>query len=130
MKYEPQHFTAPDGTDMVVLTAESNDRLRALAYEAEEIVDARTARARIDRGEGTIPADVLNMMIDEQLHPIAAWRRYRGLSQAKLARCSGLSQVWISRIENGGGHGSRDTRRKLADALDAPLWALDEDFDG
>lgn len=130
MKHEPQHFTAPDGTDMVVLTAEAYDQLRALAEEGEEIVDAHAIRMRVNNGEGTIPADVLKMILDERLHPIAAWRRYRGLSQAKLARSSGLSQVWIGRIESGGGYGSRDTRRKLAQALDAPLWALDEDFDG
>jgi DNA-binding XRE family transcriptional regulator len=130
MKYEPQHFTAPDGTDMVVLTADAYAELRALADEGGEIVDARAVRARINSGEGAIPSDVLNMILDEGLPPIAAWRRYRGLSQAKLARLSGLSQVWIGRIEAGGGYGSRETRRKLAEALDAPLWALDRDMDG
>jgi ribosome-binding protein aMBF1 (putative translation factor) len=130
MKYEPQHFTAPDGTDMVVLTAEAYEELRALAEEGEEIVDARALRGRIESGEGTIPSDVLAMIVDDGMHPIAAWRRHRGLSQAKLAHRSGLSQVWIGRIESGGGYGSRDTRRKLAEALDAPLWALDQDFDG
>ena len=129
MKHEPQHFTAPDGTDMVVLTADAYDELRALADEGEEIVDARAIRGRISR-EGTIPSEVLKLILDEGMHPIAAWRRHRGLSQAKLARQSGLSQVWIGRIEAGGGFGSRHTRRKLAAALDAPLWALDEDFEG
>jgi transcriptional regulator with XRE-family HTH domain len=51
--------------------------------------------------------------------------RYRGLSQAALAARAGLSQVWISRIEAGGGHGTPATRRKLAKALEAPLWALE-----
>lgn len=130
MKHEPQHFTAPDGTDMVVITAEAYEELRTLADEGEEVADARTIRGRIDKGEGTIPSDVLKLILDEGLRPIAAWRRYRGLSQAKLARSSGLSQVWIGRIEAGGGYGSRETRRKLAEALDAPLWALDEEFEG
>ena len=130
MKYEPQHFTGPDGTDMVVLTAEAYDRLRALADEGEDIADAGAIRTRINSGEGTIPSEVLELILDDGVHPIAAWRRHRGLSQAKLARRSGLSQVWIGRIEGGGGYGSRDTRRKLAEALDAPLWALDEDFEG
>lgn len=130
MKHEPQHFTAPDGTDMVVMTAEAYDELRVLAEEGEEVADAHAIRARIESGEGTIPSDVLNLIVDEGIHPIAAWRRYRGLSQAKLARRSGLSQVWIGRIEGGGGYGSRETRRKLAEALDAPLWALDEEFEG
>lgn len=129
MKHEPQHFTAPDGTDMVVMTADAYDELRALAEEGKEIADARSIRGRIDRGEGTIPSDVLKLILDEEIHPIAAWRRYRRLSQAKLARLSGLSQVWVGRIEAGGGYGSRETRRKLAEALDAPLWALEEDFE-
>ena len=85
------------------------------------------SRRAFDAGEGTLPGEVLDMILDGGRHPIAAWRRYRGLSQAALARKAGLSQVWISRIERGGGHGSRATRRKLADALDAPLWALEDE---
>ncbi len=54
------------------------------------------------------------------------WHRHRGLSQAALAAKAGLSQVWISRIERGGGYGSRETRRKLAEALEAPVWGLEE----
>ena len=74
---------------------------------------------------GMMPGEVLNAILDGGLNPIAAWRRYRGLSQAELARRTGLSQVWLSRIENGDGTGSAATRRKLAEALDAPVWALE-----
>jgi ribosome-binding protein aMBF1 (putative translation factor) len=118
MNYEPQHFTAPDGTEMVVLRAQDYQRLRALAEDGEDVVAAMAIKARIDAGEGTVPGEVVKLMIVDDLHPVAAWRRYRGLSQAALARKAKLSQVWISRIERGGGYGSRATRRKLADALD------------
>ena len=37
----------------------------------------------------------------------------------------GLSQVSLSRIESGGGAGSAATRRKVAEALEAPVWALE-----
>ena len=126
MSYEPQTFSAPDGTEMVVLPAAEYARLKSLAEEGEEVGDAQKALARIEAGEGTVPGEVLNMILDEGLHPIAAWRRYRGLSQAGLARKAKLSQVWISRIERGGGYGSRRTRRKLAEALEAPAWALED----
>lgn len=126
MKYQPQHFTAPDGTDMVVLRTTDYERLQALAEDAEDALDALAIKARIDAGEGTVPGDVVHMLIVDELHPVAAWRRYRGFSQAALARRAGLSQVWISRIERGGGYGSRETRIKLALALDAPVWALDD----
>jgi transcriptional regulator with XRE-family HTH domain len=129
MNIAVQRFQTPEGTEMVVLPAKEYDRLAALAAEGEELADARATLARIDAGEGTMPGEVLGAILDEGLHPIAAWRRHRGLSQAELARRTGFSQVWLSRIENGGGTGSAATRRKLAEALDAPVWALEDDGD-
>jgi DNA-binding XRE family transcriptional regulator len=127
MTYQPQRFSAPDGTEMVVLRASDFERLQALAEDGEDVVAALAAEARIAGGEGTVPGEVVKLMIDDGLSPLAAWRRYRGLSQADLAARAGLSQVWVSRIEAGGGHGSLATRRKLAKALEAPVWALEED---
>ena len=127
MRHEPQSFAAPDGTEMVILTAAEYTRLRMLAGEAEDVTDARTVAAGIAAGDGTMPGPVLAYMLDDGLSPIAAWRRYRGMSQAELAGRAGLSQVWISRIEAGGGHGTPATRRKLAKALDAPVWALESE---
>lgn len=126
-RYEPQSFAAPDGTEMVILTADEYARLRKLAGEAEDSADARAIAAGILAGDGTMPAPVLAAILDDGVSPITAWRRYRGLSQAELAGRAGLSQVWISRIEAGGGHGTPATRRKLAKALDAPLWALESE---
>lgn len=127
MNYQPQRFSAPDGTEMVVLRAADFERLQALAEDSEDVVAALAAEARIAAGEGMVPGEVVKLMIDDGLSPLAAWRRYRGLSQSELAARAGLSQVWISRIEAGGGHGSLATRRKLAKALDAPVWALEDE---
>ncbi len=127
MSYQPQRFTAPDGTEMVVLRADDWERLRVFAEDEEDVREATAIMKRIEAGEGTMPGAVLNLMLDDGLSPLAAWRRYRGLSQAALARKAGLSQVWVGRIEAGGGYGSRDTRRKLAAALNAPVWALEEE---
>jgi transcriptional regulator with XRE-family HTH domain len=126
MGYEPQRFTAPDGTEMVVLRATDFERLKSLAEDSEDVRAAEATLARIQAGEGTVPGEVVHLMIVDGLNPVAAWRRYRGLSQSEVARRAGLSQVWVSRIEAGGGHGTPATRRKLAKALDAPLWALEE----
>lgn len=126
MSYQPQTFSAPDGTEMVILPAADYARLRRLAEDADGALSARDTLARIDAGEGTMPEKVLALILDENLSPLAAWRRYRGMSQAALASKAGLSQVWIGRIEAGGGYGSKATRRKLAEALSAPLWALED----
>ena len=125
MHIAPQRFTTPEGTEMVVLPAKEFDHLTALAADGTETAEARATLARIDAGEGTMPGEVLGAILDDGLHPIAAWRRYRGLSQAELARRTGLSQVWLSRIEGGGGTGSAATRRKVVEALEAPVWALE-----
>jgi DNA-binding XRE family transcriptional regulator len=128
MRYEPQTFAAPDGTKMVILKAADYVKLKRLSREEDEdVADALKALAEIRDGAGTMPGEVLDRILDEGLTPLAAWRRYRNLSQAALAHRAGLSQVWISRIERGGGYGSRETRRKLAAALEAPLWALEDE---
>lgn len=127
MSYEPQTFAAPDGTEMVVLTAAEYARLKLLAEDGEDVAAAQNVLARIEAGEGTMPSEVLAMILDRDMSPLIAWRKYRGLSQAALARLAGLSQVWVSRIEAGGGYGSRETRRKLAEALEAPVWALEDE---
>lgn len=132
MTYHPQRFTAPDGTEMVVLTAADFERLRALAEDDEDARDVAAAlaiEARIAAGEGTMPGEVVKLILVDGLPALTAWRKYRGLSQAALAKLAGLSQVWVSRIEAGGGYGSRETRRKLAEALEAPVWALEDEGD-
>lgn len=127
MTYQPQRFTAPDGTEMVVLRAEDFERLRLLAEDGEDVAEALAVEARIKTGEATVPGEVVKLMIEGGLSPLGAWRRYRGLSQAALAKAAGLSQVWVGRIEAGGGYGTPATRRKLAAALDAPVWALEDE---
>lgn len=127
MSYQPQHFTAPDGTEMVVVRAKDFERLRLLAGDGEDVAVALATEARIAAGEGTVPGEVVKLMIEDGLSPLAAWRRHRGLSQAEVAQRTGLSQVWVGRIETGGGYGTRKTRTALAAALDAPVWAIEDD---
>jgi hypothetical protein len=101
MTYQPQRFTAPDGTEMVVLRAEDWERLRAYAEDEEDVREATAIMARIEAGEGTMPGEVLNLMLDEGLSPLAAWRRHRGLSQAALAK-EGGPEPGLGRPHRGG----------------------------
>ncbi len=129
MGHELQKFMAPDGTEMVVLPAADYARLKLLAEDGEDRHFALGQLDRIARGEGTMPAEVLDLILDEDLTAVAAWRRYRGITQTALARAADCSQVWLSRIESGNGYGTPKTRRALALALNAPLWALDDELD-
>ncbi len=127
MGHEPQKFTAPDGTEMVVLPAADYAKLKLLAEDGEDRLAVQGQMKRIADGEGTIPAAVLDLILDEGLTAVAAWRRYRGMTQTALAKAAGYSQVWLSRIESGVRHGTPKTRRALAKALNAPLWALEDE---
>src|SRR3546814_6952227 len=58
------------------------------------------------------------MILDDGLSPLAAWRRYRGLSQAELAEKAGMSQTGVAALERRpNAQGRRSTRKALADAL-------------
>jgi ribosome-binding protein aMBF1 (putative translation factor) len=127
MGYEPQQFLAPDGTKMVVLTAAEFERLRDLADDAEDVIAARVQLERIRQGEQGVPGEVVASMINDEMSPIAAWRRYRGMSQTDLAEKAGCSQVWLSKIEAGAARGAAKLRRAIAGALDAPLWSIEDD---
>ena len=128
MNYQPQSFFAPDGTKMVVLPAVDFERLVGKPRNSDGLVKAEKALAEIEAGMGTMPGDVLNLILDQNMSPVAAWRHYRSLSQAELACKAGLSQVFVSKIERGVNHGTPRTRRTLAEALGAPLWSLEEGF--
>jgi len=126
MTFQPHRFAAPDGTELVIITAEEYKRLLAAAEELEDIADAERISGQIAAGEPTIPGEVVNLMITEGLNPVAAWRRHRGLSQVELAERAGVSQAAVARLEKAeAGSGRAETRRAIANALGVPLSALD-----
>lgn len=127
MGHEPQKFTAPDGTEMVILSSTDYARLKLLADEGEDRIAALNQMARIADGEGTVPGAVMDLMLDEGLSAVGAWRKYRGLTQSELAAAVGATQTWLSRIESGARIGRPKLRKALAKALNAPLWALDDE---
>ena len=99
---------------------------------AEERAADRRILEEFDRkraaGEGFfIPGKVSDMTLAGE-HPIKAWRRYRRIPQAALAKAAGIDRITLVRIK-------RKTRpqaatlERLATALDCPVDALAEDED-
>lgn len=100
------------------------DEYRALQAAVEDLADLRAydrAKAAVVSGEEELlPADLVRrMMGGESL--LRLWREHRGLSQAELARASGVNRVQIINIESGKARGSIETLRRLADALGVSL---------
>lgn len=48
----------------------------------------------------TIPHEVVSISIEHDISLLGAWRVYRGLSQAEVARQTGLTQSAISQMES------------------------------
>jgi DNA-binding XRE family transcriptional regulator len=74
------------------------------------------AMARIDAGEMTVPGTVAFAMARGD-RAVAAWRRHRGFSQAKLAKCAGLNPAHLWQIETGRRNASLAAYGCLARAL-------------
>ena len=58
---------------------------------------------------------------------IAGWRAYRGMSRRELAASSGLTERTIKNLETGKGQPRPSTLRRIAKALDTPVWNLGND---
>lgn len=116
----PQYFTTPDSTEMVIITRKRYEALLEAEEDAEDLAAAYEARQSVER-EGAIPAQV-SRDARSGINPVAAWRKYRAMSQAQLAELAGVTQAAIARIESGpAGTGRDDTLQRIAKALGAPV---------
>lgn len=62
----------------------------------------------------TIPNEVVDIMLDQDISLLAAWRVYRGLSQYEVADKTGLTQSSISQAEKKGSKPQQKTCERLA----------------
>ena len=100
---------------------------RRMAAALEDAEDAAAIdRAWTDDAAGeTVPGDVVKGILDGG-SPLRAWRKYRGLTLASLARTVGVSSGYLSQIENGHKSGTLDLFRRLAGALNVSIDQLVE----
>lgn len=115
-----QIINTPTGDELVIISRADYDALLARAEDE----DAATARviARTN-GEEAFPESLWEE-IEAGTHPVAAFRKYRKLTQADLAKASTISQGFISELEQTGKKMSLATLHKLARALEVPTSAL------
>jgi len=105
----------PDGTPMVVLTQEEYASLRA---EADDLADVIAYDAAIAEGATlAIPDADVGAILDGTLHPLRAWRKAAGLTQAALAARAGIRTATVAEIERR----TTDPRLSTLTALAAAL---------
>lgn len=107
--------------EMVTISREELDRLRAAAEELADLQSYDRAKAALmEGGDELIPSDYANRLLDGE-SPLRVYRDLRGLTQAALAERAGVNRVTVAEIETGRKQGSVATLRALAGALDVTL---------
>lgn len=120
-------FESRPGGDVAILPRAEYDRLVALAAEAEE--DAGTARLvargrqEVEEGASLLPLAVVDALANGE-NPIRLLRRFRRLTQIKLAGMIGITQGYLSDLEKGKRKGTLELHQKIAGALGVPLDLL------
>ena len=104
-------------TEMVTIPKAEYARLKALAEERVDVLEATEILARIKAGaEDFVPSSVVDRLLSGA-SPLEVWRQHRGMSQRQLAQVSGVNRIQIIDIEAGRKTGSVHTLKKLAEAL-------------
>jgi DNA-binding Xre family transcriptional regulator len=115
---EPQ-FIEQNGEPAFVVLPIAEWRL--IIEQLEDIEDALDIEASAnDPHRRTIPAAVVDRLLDDE-QPLKVWREHRGLSRSELAAKASLTPGHIGHLETGRRHGTPDTLRRLATALDVTV---------
>jgi DNA-binding Xre family transcriptional regulator len=115
---EPQIIEQDGEPAFVVLPIAEWRRLVEQLQDLEDALDIETVANT--PGRRTVPAAVVDRLLDDE-HPLKVWREHRGLSRAELAARTDLTPGHIGHLETGRRHGTPDTLRRLAMALDVTV---------
>jgi DNA-binding XRE family transcriptional regulator len=110
-------ITSPNSEEMVLLSVAEYERLIEAAEDLRDSGIAERSRREIEAGaeELLTHAEVKEMLAART--PLAFWRKKRGMTQAALAKDTGVAQGFLSEIESGQKPGTAATLKKIADAL-------------
>ena len=114
----PVMTKSPKGDDIVILSRKEYDQLVVAANEGA--ADAAVAKKAIARNEETLTEAEMDELLAART-PLAFWRKKRRLTQAELAKTTGIAQGFISEIEAGLKTGAVDALRRIASALEVSL---------
>jgi DNA-binding XRE family transcriptional regulator len=129
-----QHIVTPQGDVLVVMPLAQYQAMSAAAgapaFPGMALgIDAANGPGADRSDAPAISGQVTPMQVRQAIaggeSPLGAWRRYRNISQSKLARAAGVSRFTIIRMEAArAGAGNRQSRELLAAALGIPIGAL------
>jgi DNA-binding XRE family transcriptional regulator len=120
--------TTPNG-EMAIVPRAEYERLKSLESEVEEDVGTARLVARAKKeiagGALVLPMEIVDRLANGE-NPIRVLRQFRGLKQAELATAEGvgITQNYLSDLENGKRKGPFELHRKIAALLKVPFDLL------
>lgn len=116
----PSFFTTPSGDEMAVLPRKDLEDLRDAVARAREVAAYQA---------GDLPGLTAEEALDfaHADSPLAWWRKRAGLSQDALAKKVGITQNYLSELENGKRMGAVGLWIRLSNVLGAPIGSLVDD---
>lgn len=118
MNLNHRYINSPQGTpEFVILPIDEYENLLIQANAFDDEDDSLWEDIPVDGSEDgaeLIPNEVVNIMFDQDVSLLAAWRIYRNLSQYDVATLTGLTQSAISQAERKESKPQKKTRVKLA----------------
>lgn len=120
---EPRIIRTPGGEELVLLTLEEYEDLR------DSLIAAERTQALAAGREELISSEELDVYLASPT-PLAFWRKKRNLTQTSLARDVGVSQNFLSDVENGKAMGDVMLYAKLARRLKLSIEDLVPEIDG
>lgn len=109
--------------DIQKLTIEGKNYVLLSEEDYEDLIDSLQAEAimaRINAGEETWPLELVEARASGE-NSVRVFRKYRGMTMTQLAEAAGISQPYLSDIENGKKTGSVDVLKRIAVALKVDL---------
>lgn len=108
-----QYINGNDGKpQFVVLPIEEYERL----VGDDGYIDIPYIKSTNDHE--TVPNDVVQIMVRDNISLLAAWRVYRGYSQYAVAEKLGTTQSAVSQFEDVNSRPQKKTRNRLAELYD------------
>ncbi|MCE7029976.1 helix-turn-helix transcriptional regulator [Jiella avicenniae] len=101
------------GDKLIVLTEEE---YRTIVEDAGDAAIAEQAMVEYE-GAPSMPSELVLASLNGELHPLAAWRKSVGLTQAELAEAADLRPATVSDIESRKIDPRLSTLKALASAL-------------
>ncbi|AJD46691.1 XRE family transcriptional regulator [Isoalcanivorax pacificus W11-5] len=112
-----EHIEVVTGNAQIIRDNSGNPLYAVVPFdEYQALLDAN--------GRTTIPHEVVVLMIEKDLSPMAAWRKYRGMSQAQMAERLGVTQSAVAQAEKQGNKSHIETLRSWARVLDCEVAQL------